>query len=297
MSPARLRIATTACPAVTVLVVACLVGCFDGASGLAQKTDDYAKLRETFSTQLVQRGPSPQPGEPLRAPSRATEIEYMSGGHKLRAYVDTLAEGGAKRPAVLFLHGGFAFGEGDWEMAQPFRDAGYIVMMPILRGENSQPGDFTLFYDEVDDVLGAYEALAHLPQVDSQRIYVAGHSAGGTLAALAAMSTSKFRAAASFSGSLDMQTLSEMQPDLCVFAISDRRELEMRSPFVYAASFKCPVRLIYGSEEGWARDESRQTARFAKARGLDVESVEVRGDHFTSVPAAAQKAIAFFQQH
>jgi dipeptidyl aminopeptidase/acylaminoacyl peptidase len=282
---------------IAVLGVACLVGCRNGTSGLAQKTDDYAKLRETFKTQLVQHGPSPQPGEPISAPPGAALVEYTSGGHKLTAFVDAAPEGGAKRPAVLFLHGGFAFGEGDWEMAQPFRDAGYIVMTPILRGENGQPGNFTLFYDEVDDVLGAYEALAQMPQVDSLRIYVAGHSAGGTLAALAAMSTPKFRAAASLSGSLDMQTLSEMQPDLCVFAISDRRELEMRSPLVYAASFKCPVRLFYGSEEDWARGESQQTASFAKAHGLDVESVEVRGDHFTSVPEAAQKAVAFFEQH
>ena len=40
-------------------------------------------------------------------------------------------------------------------MAQPYRDAGYIVMIPILRGENGQPGFYTMFYDEVDDVLGA----------------------------------------------------------------------------------------------------------------------------------------------
>lgn len=297
MSLGRMRVAQSVCPVTALVVICCLAGCLPRTSGLEQKTDDYATLRETFQTQLVQRGPSPQDGEPLITPSGATLVEYTSEGHKLSAFVSTVAEGEAKHPAVLFLHGGFAFGEGDWEMGQPFRDAGYLVMMPVLRGENGQPGDFTLFYDEVDDVLAAAAALAQLPQVDSQKIYVAGHSAGGTLAALAAMSTTKFRAATSFSGSFDMQTLAEMRPELIVFARTDRRELEMRSPFVYAASFKCPIRLIYGSEEGWARDESQQTARFAKARGLDVDAVEVRGDHFTSVPKATRQAIAFFQQH
>ena len=57
-----------------------------------------------------------------------------------------------------------------------------------------------MFYDEVDDVLAAAEALADLPEVDSGHLYLAGHSAGGTLALLAAMSSQRFRAAASLSG-------------------------------------------------------------------------------------------------
>ncbi len=31
-------------------------------------------------------------------------------------------------------------------MPQPYRDAGFIVMIPILRGENGQPGSYTMFY-------------------------------------------------------------------------------------------------------------------------------------------------------
>ncbi len=39
-------------------------------------------------------------------------------------------------------------------------------MIPILRGENGQPGSYTMFYDEVDDVLAASAALASLPYSD-----------------------------------------------------------------------------------------------------------------------------------
>ena len=56
---------------------------------------------------------------------------------------------------MLFLHGGFQFGPEDWEMTWPYRAAGFIVMVPMLRGEDDQAGDFTMFYDEVDDVLAA----------------------------------------------------------------------------------------------------------------------------------------------
>lgn len=59
-------------------------------------------------------------------------------------------------------------------MSQPFRDAGFIVMMPVLRSENGQPGDYSMFYDEVDDVLAAADVLARQPDVDAQRIYSQG---------------------------------------------------------------------------------------------------------------------------
>jgi len=60
-------------------------------------------------------------------------------------------------------------------------------MVPVLRGENGQPGNFTFFYDEVDDVLAAAEALAQRTYVDANRMFISGHSAGGTLTMLAAM--------------------------------------------------------------------------------------------------------------
>ena len=113
----------------------------------------------------------------LLFPQKSVEQVYFpSGDHRLRAWFNRHGES-EKRPAVLFLHGGWAFGVDDWEMTQPFRDAGYVVLTPILRGENGQPGSFTMFYDEVDDVLAAADYLAKVPCVDPNRIYIAGHSA------------------------------------------------------------------------------------------------------------------------
>jgi hypothetical protein len=36
-----------------------------------------------------------------------------------------------------------------WEDAKPYRDAGFVVMTPMLRGENGQAGAWSYFYDEV----------------------------------------------------------------------------------------------------------------------------------------------------
>ena len=59
-----------------------------------------------------------------------------------------------------------------------------IMMFPTLRGGNTNPGAREYLLGEVDDVLAAAEHLARLPYVDPQRIYLGGHSTGGTLALL-----------------------------------------------------------------------------------------------------------------
>ncbi len=90
-------------------------------------------------------------------------------------------------------------------MAQPYRDAGYVVLIPRCAARTASRGSFSLYFDEVDDVLAAADALARLPYVDQQRIFVAGHSAGGTLAALAAMASNRFKAAAALCGCMDQR--------------------------------------------------------------------------------------------
>jgi dienelactone hydrolase len=230
--------------------------------------------------------------EPLRTPPGATRIDYTSGGMKLAAYVSAAPTDGTKRPGVLFLHGGFGFGDGDWEMAQPYRDAGYVVMLPTLRAENGQPGHFTLYFEEVDDVLAAADAFAALPYVDSGRLFVAGHSAGGSLATLAAMASNRFRGAASLGGCMDQR----LNADIAPFDTKDDREFRIRSPLDFAGSFQCPARLYYGNTELLLADAIRRTATQAKQRGLDVEAVSVPGDHMTAAEPAIRQSLTFFLQ-
>jgi dipeptidyl aminopeptidase/acylaminoacyl peptidase len=265
------------------------------------QNEDYAKVRSQFRTKLTRKGPSPQPGPAVKPPAGVSEIEYVSGKLRLKAWVNRPADKDRKHPAVLFLHGGFAFGApDDWDVSQPYRDAGFVVLTPMLRGENGQPGAFSFYYDEVDDVLAAAEYLRQQPYVDANRLYLAGPSAGGTLVLLAAMTSKHFRAAASFSA----------MPDQVLFCkhakgarrdvptdITDLKELQVRSPLAYAASLKCPTRIFYGSKEPYLFATSRMTGQVAKAKGLDVEAVEVEGDHGTSVPPAIKQSIIFFRKN
>ena len=284
-------------------LVGCGGGCGPGGDlnppraspGLEIRPGTFAEARAGFATRLTRRGPSPSAGEPLATPPGAEAVDYRSGGLRLRAYRSLPSGEGGRRPAVLFLHGGFSFGAGDWAMSRPFRDAGYVVLTPVLRGEDGQPGDFTLFAAEVDDVLAAAEALAGLPDVDPDHVFVAGHSVGGTLALLAAMASPRFRAAASFSGAPDLATYLAVGRTPPPFDPASLPEVRIRSAVAHATSFRCPARLYFGEDEIWVQSGTHRTAILAARAGLDVAAVEVPGDHFSSVPPAIRRALAFFR--
>jgi dipeptidyl aminopeptidase/acylaminoacyl peptidase len=78
-------------------------------------------------------------------------------------------------------------------------------MTPTLRGENGNPGNFEYFYGEVNDLVAAADYLANVSYVDKDRIFLCGHSIGGTLSMLTSMMPSKYRAISSFSGSPDQE--------------------------------------------------------------------------------------------
>jgi dienelactone hydrolase len=265
------------------------------APGGEGQTEDYAQARARFKTKLLRKGPALGRWEPLSPPKGVTEVEYPSGELRLKAWVNRPADVSAKRPAILFLHGGFSFDMSDWDSTQPYRDAGFVVLTPILRGENGQPGNFTWLYDEVDDALAAAEYLSKQPYVDRDPVFLAGASAGGELTLLTAMASNRFRAAASCSGGGggDRHLLSR---EGSLFA-NDPREVLLRSPMAFVTSFKCPLRLYYGTEEIGLDMPCRRAADVAQRHGLDVKAVELEGDHGAAISRAIKRSIAFFDKY
>jgi dipeptidyl aminopeptidase/acylaminoacyl peptidase len=283
---------------VAVLVCCCIfsfqsvVHAQQNGGGVERTSEDYITFRSRFQSRLTVKGPSPQVGKPLERIKGTFQIEYESDGTQLQAILGIPPKGG-KLPVVVFLHGGFAFGDSDWDMAKPFLDAGYVVLMPILRGENQQPGTFSLYYDEVNDVLAATEKLKKHPRVLPDQIFVAGHSAGGTLAILSSMASNHYRGAASLSGSMDVR--SERKKPLLVFDTADIDEQRARSPLLFAEHFQCPTMLYYGDQEKWAVKETTLTFEKAKLAKVAVSVKVIKGDHYSSVPEASADAIRFFE--
>lgn len=268
------------------------------------ESEDYAATRRHFRTKLLREGPSPQRDVfALRAPDYVDVVEYPSGPLRLKAWLAGQSDSTQQLPAVVFLHGGFEFGAADWDMAVPYWQAGFVLMVPMLRGENGQPGTFSFLYDEVDDVLAAAAYLAKLPGVDSTRILLAGHSAGGTLTLLSIEASGRFRAATSFDGSPDQQLLyngSATKPGThpeVVFDANDLRELAVRSPLAYVRSVRTPVRLYYSQEAAViTKRPSRRFAELARGQGVDAKAVGVGGSHMTHVAHAMPQSIEFFKE-
>jgi dipeptidyl aminopeptidase/acylaminoacyl peptidase len=265
-------------------------------SGLQIRSADYALARQSFRTRLLYTGPSPQPFEAERPPTGVAEIMYPSGDLRLKAWIARPAQALERAPLVVFLHGGFAFGAEDLDMARPYLAAGYAVAVPMVRGENGLGGNYSMFYDEVDDAIAVTAHMKSQPGIDPEHVYLAGHSVGGTLAMLAGLASTHYRAVASFSGSPDQITFCRAWEEIVPFDTANPAEFEMRSPLSYAASFKAPARLFYAAGEVYGAD-TQTMARIAREARRDVEAIAVRGDHFSAVPEAMRQSIAFFREH
>jgi pimeloyl-ACP methyl ester carboxylesterase len=220
------------------------------------QAEPYANLlegRRGFSTKL---GRQESVGEPVPQPPPALFLleQYPSPAGPLAAYVSPPPGDGSKRPAMIWIFGGFdnSIGETAWEPSTPdndqsasaFREAGMVMMYPSLRGGNSNPGCIEAFYGEVDDVLAAAEYLAKKDYVDPNRIYLGGHSTGGTLAMLVAAATDRFRAVFAF-GPVD--DVGGYGSDVLPFDTWNSREIALRSPIKWLHAMNCPTFVFEGS--------------------------------------------------
>jgi dienelactone hydrolase len=102
-----------------------------------------------------------------------------------------------------------------------------------------------VLYGEVDDVLAAAEYLAGQPHVDPNRIYLGGHSTGGTLVLLAAASSDRFRAVFSFGPADDVSGYGD---DERVYA-SNTKERRLRSPKYWLENIATPTFVLEGNSQ------------------------------------------------
>ena len=237
------------------------------------------ELRRSFKTVL----PDAQEEERVPAPAPPEEIfelvRYPAPLGMNAAYVSPVRKG-PKRPAIIWISGGFDWGiDESWyqsprkndQSARAFREAGIVLMRPSLRGTNDSPGRREYFLGEVDDVLAAAEFLAKREDVDPTRIYLGGHSTGGTMALLAAESTNRFRAVFSFGPVADVGIYADDLTD----GPSGEAEFAVRSPGKFLNSIVTPTFVIEGTEGNigwfhWMRQNSKSApVQFVPLFGLD----------------------------
>lgn len=256
----------------------------------------FEQWRSNFETQLHTRGPSPQDYSYEPPPPGVEEVRYPSDGRQLMAWVST-PEGPGPHPALMFCHGGFAFGSSDMDVCRPFLDAGYVVMVPTWRGENGNPGHFELFLGEVDDARAAAQWLTEQPTVDPDRIYAFGHSAGGGIAAvLSLLEDVPVRMTGSSGGVYDHGTFIGWM-DIVPFE-NTPEERSRRLLLGNIAHMQRPHIAYYGTQD-WGFDETvSEASDEALAAGMDdmFRAEPIPGDHFTSLEPAMAKFLREIEQ-
>lgn len=222
---------------------------------------------------------------PVPPPGDLEIVHYAAPLGNNVAYV-TPVKAGSRGPAIIWIVGGFGWGvsETAWEKAprdndqsaSQFRRAGIVTMYPALRGANQNPGHQECFLGEVDDILAAANFLATRADVDPARIYLGGHSTGGTMVLLAAASTDRFRAVFSFGPAGDVRQYGEHG---CVPRSAPEKETKPRSPVYFMSEIVSPTIVIEGTQS----DSGPHFAFFKKyVAHAPIQFVEVPGGtHFT----------------
>jgi acetyl esterase/lipase len=212
--------------------------------------------RKGFKTKVtrVDKGHGPAPAPP---PNLFQLIRFDAPVGKLAAYLSPDPGDGKKHPAIIWITGGDcnSIDDGCWNEGPPvneqsasaYRKAGIVMMFPSLRGGNNNPGAKESFLGEVDDVLAAADFLAKQKFVDPDRIYLGGHSTGGTMALLVAECSDRFRAVFSFG---PVHDVSGYDPQYLTFDRSNPREVELRSPGHWLSSVKSPTFVLEGMVQG-----------------------------------------------
>ena len=262
-----------------------------------QAAASLAEARKGFATKLTRQVATADPVE--QPPANVFRIvKYDAPPGKLAAYLTPDPGDGAKHPAIVWITGGDCNSIGDvWSEADPdddqtaaaYRKAGIVMMFPSLRGGNGNPGHKEGFYGEVDDILAAADYLAAQPYVDPARIYLGGHSTGGTLALLVAECSERFRAVFSFGPAGDVTGYDDETVAL-PFDRRQAREVQLRAPAMWLEGIKTPTFLFEGNEQPGNRDSLNQMALAPKSP--NVRFFAVKGKNHFSILAPTNQLIA-----
>lgn len=221
----------------------------------SQSGSTLTQARSGFQTTLTGTQQSNGPAE--KAPEKIFRtLKYPAASGELSAYVSPDPNDGKKHPAIVWITGGDCNTIGDvWSDTSPdndqsaasYRKAGIVMMFPSLRGGNDNPGKKEGFLGEVDDVIAATEFLKKQSYVDPNRIYLGGHSTGGTLALLVAEASPAYRAIFAF-GPVDDVAGYGADSGFLPFDLSKQKEVELRSPGYWLSSIQSPTWVLEGKQ-------------------------------------------------
>jgi acetyl esterase/lipase len=259
-------------------------------------TIEFASARKDFKTAV--QLPSSAPQAPPTPPAGVFRlVDYPAAPGPLPAYLTPDPKDGKKHPAIIWITGGDCNSIGEMWRPEPrdndqsaaaFRKAGLVMMVPSLRGGNRNPGHEEAFAGEIDDVLAAADFLAKQPYVEPTRIYLGGHSTGGTLVLLTAEASARFRAVFAFGpvGQAAIYGADFLRVDLTKLT---RQEATLRAPDAWLPSVHSPVFVLEGTGRGNIGELERMRQ---KSRNPLITFVAVKGASHFSILAPVTEVIA-----
>ncbi len=273
-----------------------LLGGCSSEKHISGQSQSLTAARSGFQTTLLAQKVGAEPVEKA-PPAVFRTLTYPAVSGELAAYLTPDPGDGKKHPAIVWITGGDCNSIGDmWspsprdndQTAAAYRKAGIIMMFPSLRGGNDNPGVKEGFLGEVEDVLAATDFLQKQTYVDPKRIYLGGHSTGGTLTMLVAECSSRYRAVFSF-GPVSDVTYYGPNSGFLPIDIRDKNEVELRSPGYWLSSIKSPVWVLEGTEESNI-DSLRSMA--TSSTNPNVHFIEIKGATHFSTLAPTNELIA-----
>ncbi len=256
-------------------------------------------------TIAADRVPSDFPSSQLVVPKK---VVYKSpDGLNIHAQLFETAGGAAKKPAIIYVHGGpprqmllgwhySDYYSNAYALNQFLASRGYVVLSVNFRLGIGYGHDFhrpvnagVQGASEYQDVKAGGEYLQRLPQVDAKRIGIYGGSYGGYLTALALARDSKL-----FAAGVDIHGVHNWTAERAAPLLENRYEKPpdvqkaldiawQSSPVASMSTWKSPVLVIHGDDDRNVRfSQTTDLVRRLEKAGVTFEELVIPDDthHF-----------------
>lgn len=239
------------------------------------------------------------------------DASYLSEGLKIYALL-TIPDGEPPAegwPGIVFVHGHippeqYRTGERYKAYVDRIARAGYVVLMPDLRGHHRSEGAAISGNRDrayTVDALNAVAALRAHPQVDAERIGMWGHSMGGGITLRAMVISSQIKAGVIWAGVVAPYPAPiQRWPRPIDGAVDEPAFWQAVSPNSFLGELSGPLQLHHGTADAsvpiaW----SEELVKELQAAGQVYEYWVYEGDDHNlsaSIPLAMERSVAFFDR-
>lgn len=286
---------------------------------------------EPYNIAAIPVPPLPEPGPLMPSPTggfvyseaQFTDASQPGGMMKVRLRLPNGQHAAQSLGCILvgsagtpMIWGNGLAGTDYYAETQPYITAGYAVCEYSMDGEFDEENEdetdtqlkiayqkFTASCAGVVNVRNAVEfVVAKMPQINPNRIYIAGHSSAGATALLAAAHEPRIKACMAYAAPADiLQRQAEMldEMDFSGFKPDIREFLQRSSPMTHVAKIQCPVFLFHASDDSVVTlSESQQMNKRLMDLGRSVTlQIVPTGDHYVAMTQQGlQTAVAWLKQ-